>query len=70
MRIFIALVVGLAGGFLLGLVLSQVIAIVGLLLVSQPVGIKFLPIYLALAGVYASPRAPGRHHGDHAQGPA
>jgi hypothetical protein len=61
MRILIALVVGLAGGFLLGLVLSQVIAIVGLLLVNQPIGIKFLPIYLALAGAVIAPIVEARN---------
>lgn len=61
MRSLIALVVGLAGGFLLGLVLSQVIAIVGLALVSQPVGIKFLPIYLALAGAVIAPLIEARN---------
>lgn len=55
MRIVIALVVGLAGGFLLGLVLSQLIAIGGLLLVHQPLGIKFLPIYLAITGAVIAP---------------
>lgn len=61
MRLLIALVVGLAGGFLLGLALSQVIAMVGLLLVSQPVGIKFLPIYLALAGAVIAPIVAARN---------
>jgi hypothetical protein len=60
MRIVIALVVGLVGGFLLGLVLSQVIAILGLLLVNQPLGIKFLPIYLALAGAVIAPIVAAR----------
>ena len=55
MRVFVALFVGLAGGFVVGLVLSQVIAIAGLLLVNQPLGIKFLPIYLAVAGAVIAP---------------
>lgn len=55
MRTVIALVVGLAGGFILGLVLSQVIAIAGLLLVNQAIGIKYLPIYLAIAGAVIAP---------------
>lgn len=60
MRVLIALVIGLAGGFLLGLVLSQVIAIAGLLLFDQLVGIKFLPIYLAVAGAVIAPLVEAR----------
>jgi hypothetical protein len=55
MRVLIALVVGVIGGFALGLVIAQVIAVVGLLLFDQLVGIKFLPIYLAIAGAVIAP---------------
>lgn len=61
MRVVIALVVGVAGGFALGLVLSQVIAVVGLLLFDQLVGIKFLPIYLAIAGAVIAPLVEARN---------
>lgn len=48
--------VALLGGVLAGIVLSQIIGITGVLLFDRAVGVKFLPIYLAVvcAGV-----APG-----------
>ena len=44
-RIFIAL----AGGFVAGILLSEVIGIAGMLLFQRAVGIKYLPVYLAIA---------------------
>lgn len=43
MRTFIAMVVGLIGGFILGIALSSWFGILGMALFHQPVGIKFLP---------------------------
>lgn len=45
--------IALAGGFVAGLLLSEVIGIVGFVVLRQAVGIKYLPVYLALlsAGV-------------------
>ena len=39
---------GLIGGVVAGLMLSEIISIVGYLMFDSAVGIKFLPIYLAI----------------------
>jgi hypothetical protein len=46
---------GIIGGLLAGLVLSEIIGIVGVLAFGVAAGIKFLPVYLALAGAVAAP---------------
>ncbi|CAG9620436.1 DUF5957 family protein [Sutcliffiella rhizosphaerae] len=48
MREFIAIIVGLVGGFILGIVLSSIIGIFGVYVLGQPMGIKFLPFYMAI----------------------
>ncbi|MCU9595739.1 DUF5957 family protein [Caldibacillus thermolactis] len=48
MRIFIAIIVGLLGGFILGVALSSFLGIFGMTMLNQPIGIKFLPYYTAL----------------------
>ncbi len=48
MRVFIAILVGLIGGFILGIALSSIIGIIGMTIFHQPIGIKFLPYYTAL----------------------
>ncbi len=42
------IVLALIAGFCLGMVLSQIIGITGLLLFDRAIGIKFLPIYSAV----------------------
>lgn len=48
MRIFVAIVINLVEGFIAGIVLSDVIGIVGFTLFDRLVGIKFLPFYCAV----------------------
>ena len=44
---------GLIGGVVAGLMLSEIISIVGYLMFDSAVGIKFLPIYLAILFAFA-----------------
>jgi hypothetical protein len=55
MRIVVAIVLGIFGGFLTGIVLSQVIGIVGFLLFDWVVGVKYLSIYTAILGAIVAP---------------
>ncbi|WP_062107366.1 DUF5957 family protein [Bacillus niameyensis] len=55
MRIFVAVLVGLIGGFVLGIALSSVIGIVGMLLLDQPLGIKYLSLFTAAIGAVVVP---------------
>ncbi|WP_188455968.1 DUF5957 family protein [Virgibacillus oceani] len=48
MRLFLAVIIGLFGGFILGIALSSFIGIIGLTLFDLPMGIKFLPYYTAI----------------------
>ncbi|MGN8646528.1 DUF5957 family protein [Gracilibacillus sp. HCP3S3_G5_1] len=48
MRVFIAIIVGLIGGFVLGIALSSLIGILGMTIFNTPIGIKFLPYYTAI----------------------
>jgi len=48
MRIFIAIFVGLVGGFVLGIALSSFIGIVSMRLLDEPIGIKYLPYYTSI----------------------
>lgn len=48
MRTFIAVLVGLIGGFMIGIALSSSIGIMGMLLFNQPIGIKYLPYFTAI----------------------
>jgi len=43
MRTFIAIIVGIIGGFILGIALSSFIAIFSLSIFNYPFGIKYLP---------------------------
>ncbi|MEN8698573.1 DUF5957 family protein [Bacillus infantis] len=47
MRGFAAMLLGIAGGFILGIALSSVIGIISMGLFSQPFGIKYLPYFTA-----------------------
>jgi hypothetical protein len=44
---------GLIGGVVAGLMLSEILSIVGYLMFDSAVGIKFLPIYLAILFAFA-----------------
>jgi uncharacterized membrane protein len=44
----VAALLGLIGGVIAGVALSEIIGIVGYLVLDSAVGIKFLPIYLAI----------------------
>ena len=54
MRAVVVAVVALVGGFLAGIVLSEVIGVVGLLVFEDVVGIKFLPVVTALVAAAAA----------------
>ena len=49
MRTLTVTLVALIGGFLAGIVLSELIGITGFLLFDRAVGLRFLPLYLAIA---------------------
>jgi Family of unknown function (DUF5957) len=63
MKTAITALIGLVAGFLAGIVLSEIIGIVGFLMFGQAIGIKYLPIYLAVAFAIIAPavRAWIRH---------
>ncbi|SET00732.1 hypothetical protein SAMN05216389_104144 [Oceanobacillus limi] len=48
MRAFIGMIVGIIGGFVLGIALSSFIGILGMMVFNQPMGIKFLPYFTAI----------------------
>lgn len=48
MRTFIAILVGLIGGFVLGIALSSFIGITSMLVYDEPFGIKYLSYYTAV----------------------
>jgi hypothetical protein len=48
MRTLAVALVALIGGFLAGIALSEFIGITGFLLFDRAVGLRFLPIYLAV----------------------
>jgi hypothetical protein len=55
MRFFVINVIALIIGFLVGLTLSEVIGIAGLLGFERVVGIKYLPVYTAIiAAIFAN----------------
>jgi hypothetical protein len=49
MRILLITVISLIAGFAIGISLSEIIGIVGVLGFGRVMGIKYLPIYLAIA---------------------
>jgi hypothetical protein len=55
MRTAGVIVLAVIGGLVAGLVLSEIIGIAGMLVFGTTVGIKFLPVYLAIAGAVAAP---------------
>ena len=60
MRAIAAALFGLIGGVVAGLMLSEIIGIVGYLMFDSAVGIKFLPIYLAILFAVVAPAVDGR----------
>ncbi|BCL16751.1 hypothetical protein GCM10017556_44900 [Micromonospora sagamiensis] len=50
MRTLVAVLIGLVAGFLAGLVVDQIIGVVGLLTSGDPGGFRFLPLVLAAVG--------------------
>lgn len=55
MRTAGVIVLATMGGLLAGLLLSEIIGIIGMLVFGTAVGLKFLPVYLAIAGAVAAP---------------
>jgi hypothetical protein len=53
MKIAGAVVLGVVGGVLAGFALSEIVALLGLL-VERPVGLRYLPVALAVAGGLAA----------------
>jgi uncharacterized protein DUF5957 len=49
------IILGIVGGLVAGLVLSEIIGIIGMLVFGTAAGIKFLPVYLAIAAAVAAP---------------
>ncbi len=45
MRIFSAMIVGLVGGFIVGIALSSFIGVIGMTLFDKPIGVKYLSFY-------------------------
>jgi Family of unknown function (DUF5957) len=54
MRAVVVTVAALIGGFLAGIVLSEVIGVIGLLLFDDVVGVRFLPVATALLAAAAA----------------
>ncbi|WP_175991507.1 DUF5957 family protein [Bacillus sp. Marseille-Q1617] len=55
MRTFTAILLGVFGGFILGIALSSVIGIVSMTVFDQPFGIKYLPYVTAVICAVAVP---------------
>jgi Family of unknown function (DUF5957) len=54
MKIAGTVVLGVVGGGLAGFALREIVALLGLLLVERPVGLRYLPVALAVAGGLAA----------------
>ena len=54
MRALVITLVAMIAGFVIGIKLSEVIGIVGMLGFGRAVGIKYLPIYLAIVTAIAA----------------
>ncbi|MBO0992820.1 DUF5957 family protein [Bacillus sp. SD088] len=55
MRLLLAVIVGLIGGFIIGIALSSLIGILGMMVWNEPMGIKFLPYFTSLLCAIAVP---------------
>jgi hypothetical protein len=60
MRALAAALLGLIGGVVAGVVISEIIGIVGFLVFDSAVGIKYLPIYLAILFAALAPVVDAR----------
>jgi hypothetical protein len=63
MRTLIAVLVGIATGFVVGILGSEIIGIASYGLTGNAVGIRFLPLILAAAGGAAAPWLDRRING-------
>lgn len=50
MRTLVAVLIGLVAGFFAGIVVDQIIGVIGLLTSDEPGGFRFLPVVLAVVG--------------------
>lgn len=64
MRAFIAMIVGIIGGFVLGVALSSIIGIISVTAFGSPFGIKFLPYYIAVLCAIVVPIVDARARND------
>jgi hypothetical protein len=55
MRIMLGIIVGIIGGFVLGIALSSFIGIFGMVFFNQSMGIKFLPYFTSFICAIAVP---------------
>jgi hypothetical protein len=60
MRAVVVTLLGLIGGFVAGIVVSDIIGIAGVLLFDDAVEIKYLSLYFAVAGAVAASVLDGR----------
>ena len=55
MRTMVATIVGVIGGFILGIALSSFIGIFGMMVFGHPMGIKFLPFFTSIICAFLVP---------------
>ena len=55
MRVMLGIIVGIVGGFILGIALSSFIGVFGIVFFDQAVGIKFLPYFSSFICALAVP---------------
>jgi EamA domain-containing membrane protein RarD len=55
MRLFASIILGLIGGFILGIALSSVIGIISVTVFDEPFGIKYLSYFTAVICAVAVP---------------
>jgi hypothetical protein len=58
---------GLVAGLVAGILLSELIGIVGYVASGRLIGVRYLPVYLGIAGAVAAPLV--HRHGGEACGP-
>lgn len=51
----VVVAVGLIGGIIAGLLLSELVGVVGFLLFDDPAGVRFLPVVLGILGAVVLP---------------
>jgi len=68
MRAFIAIIVGVIGGFVLGVALSSIIGIISVTVFGSPFGIKFLPYYMAVLCAVLVPIVDARTRNNNRRG--